>query len=257
MTIESALARLRVGAPYSIAERVLAGVDLADEYVSRPSPLGMLFVAFNARGVCAVDLAPDAGAFEAAHAARYGRPAVAARRLPPAIERHLDTAIARGSPGRLPVDLSALSEFQISVLETTASIPQGEVRPYSWVAAEIGRPEAVRAVGTALARNPVPVIIPCHRVVRTDGAFGRYSLGADENKPRLLEAEGLDVDEFRRLAGRGVRYLGSDTTRIFCHPTCRAARTIADAHRVEFADAQAANRAGYRPCFVCRPARAA
>lgn len=257
MTIESDLAMLTAEPPAGLTGRVLAAVDLADEYVQRPSPLGTLFIAFNARGVCAVDLAPDADAFEAAHATRHGRSVYPAQRLPVSIERHLDTAIARGAPGRLPVDLSHLSEFQAAVLETTASIPRGEVRPYSWVAGQIGRPDAVRAVGTALARNPVPVIIPCHRVVRSDGSFGRYSLGSDENKPRLLEAEGLDVEGHRRLAARGVRFVGSGTTRIFCHPTCRAARTITAAHRVEFTHAHDAHAAGYRPCRLCRPAAAA
>jgi O-6-methylguanine DNA methyltransferase len=256
MTIESDLAALTAEPPASLTGRVLAAVDLADEYVERPSPLGTLFVAFNVRGVCAVDLAPNAAAFEAAHATRRGRPAVPARHLPDSIARHLDTAIARGNPGRLPVDLSGLSDFQASVLQVTASIPRGEVRPYGWVASQIGRRDAVRAVGTALAKNPVPVIIPCHRVVRADGTFGRYSLGADENKPRLLETEGLDVDGYRDRASRGVRFVGSDTTRIFCHPTCRAARRITDRHLVEFADEDEARGSQYRPCTLCRPAAA-
>lgn len=256
MTIESDLAALTADPPAALVGRVLAAVDLADEYVERPSPLGTLFVAFNARGVCAVDLSSDAGAFEAAHAARRGRPAVPAHNVPRSIARHLDTAIARGTPGRLPVDLSELSDFQASVLQATAAIPRGEVRPYGWVAGQIGRPDAVRAVGTALAKNPVPVIIPCHRVVRSDGSFGRYSLGADENKPLLLEAEGLDVDGHRDRAGRGVRFVGSDTTRIFCHPTCRAARRITDRHLVEFTGEAEARESRYRPCTLCRPAAA-
>jgi O-6-methylguanine DNA methyltransferase len=256
MTIESDLADLTADPPADLVGRVLAAVDLADEYVERPSPLGTLFVAFNARGVCSVDLSPDAEAFEAAHADRRGRPVVPARKVPRWIERHLDTAIARGTPGRLPVDLSGLSDFQAAVLHTTAAIPHGEVRPYGWVAGQIGRPDAVRAVGTALAKNPVPVIIPCHRVVRSDGSFGRYSLGADENKPRLLEAEGLDVDRYRNRAERGVRFVGSDTTHIFCHPTCRAARRITDRHLVEFTGEVEARESRYRPCTLCRPAAA-
>ena len=81
-------------------------------------------------------------------------------------------------------------------------------------------------MGNALAANPVPLVVPCHRVVRADGRFGRYSLGADANKRRLLEAEGLDVADYEALAARGVRYLGSDSTGIYCHPTCRHARRI-------------------------------
>ena len=112
--------------------------------------------------------------------------------------------------------------------------PRGEVRPYGWIAAEIGRPKAVRAVGTALGHNPVPLIVPCHRVVRTDGTIGQYSLGGPENKRTILAAEGLDLPKMERLAASGVRYIGSDTTQIVCLPTCRHARRVTDRHRVEF-----------------------
>jgi O-6-methylguanine DNA methyltransferase len=254
MTIERDLAALRRDLPDRLAGRVLAAVDLADEYVERSGPLGPLFVAFNRRGVSALAMAVNAAAFEERFITERGRPVVPARALPERIARHLDNALSRGTPGRLPVDLTGLTEFQAAVLRRAASIPRGEVRPYGWVAREVGRPGAVRAVGTALANNPVPLIIPCHRVVRSDGTFGRYSLGSDENKPRLLEAEGLDVDGLRALSARGIRYLGSATTRVYCHPTCRAAHRITDRHRIEFPDATEAAAAGYRPCRLCRPA---
>ena len=105
-------------------------------------------------------------------------------------------------------------------------IPRGEVRPYGWIASEIGHPAAVRAVGTALGHNPVPLLIPCHRVVRSDGHIGQYSLGGPENKRTLLEWEGADPDELERLAKAGIRYFGSDTTHIVCHPTCHHARRV-------------------------------
>ena len=68
------------------------------------------------------------------------------------------------------------------------SIPQGDTRSYAWVAREIGKPRAVRAVGTALKKNPFTIIVPCHRVVHSDGSIGEYALGADLKK-RLLEIE--------------------------------------------------------------------
>ena len=165
----------------------------------------------------------------------------------------MDRALAEGRTRGVPVDLAGLSEFQAAVLHLAAAIPAGEVRPYGWVAREIGRPGSDRAVGNALAANPVPLVVPCHRVVRADGRFGRYSLGADANKRLLLEAEGLEVEEYEGLAARGVRYLGSATTGIYCHPTCRHARRITGQHRVEFRDDRAAARAGFRPCRDCRP----
>ena len=85
-------------------------------------------------------------------------------------------------------DISALSPFTQAVLRETAKIPYGQVRTYKWLAARLGKPKAARAVGNALARNPVPIIIPCHRVVRGDGSIGRFALGSGWKK-RLLELE--------------------------------------------------------------------
>jgi O-6-methylguanine DNA methyltransferase len=257
MNLEADLKELFVDAPAGLAASVLAEVGLADRYAIRPGPIGDVFVAFNDQGVTALDLADSAADFEERYESIHGRPAMETSELPAAIARHLNQAIADGRPGKLPVDLSGLTEFQQAVLRRAATIPKGEVRPYGWIAKEIGRPRAVRAVGSALARNPVPVIIPCHRVVRSDGTLGKYSLGADENKRVLLEMEGIDVDEMVGMASRGVRYVGSDTTHIFCHPTCRNARRITDAHRVEFHSEADAEDAGYRACKVCRPAVAA
>lgn len=88
----------------------------------------------------------------------------------------------------IPCDLRRLSPFTQAVLRITAEIPYGEVRSYQWVAEQLGKPKATRAVGNALARNPVPVILPCHRVVRSNGSLGGYALGLDW-KRRLLELE--------------------------------------------------------------------
>ena len=132
-------------------------------------------------------------------------------------------------------------------------IPRGEVRPYGWIAAEIGRPKAVRAVGTALAHNPVPLVVPCHRVVRSDGMIGQYSMGGPEAKRRVLAAEGLDTRVLEAEAAAGIRFVGSDTTHIVCHPTCRDAKRVTPRHRIGFANLRAARAAGYRPCLHCRP----
>ena len=87
------------------------------------------------------------------------------------------------------------------------------------IAAEIGHPRAVRAVGSALAHNPVPLVVPCHRVVRSDGSIGQYSLGGPDAKRTVLAAEGLTPAELETAARAGGRYLGSATTRIVC-PRC-------------------------------------
>jgi O-6-methylguanine DNA methyltransferase len=256
-TLEAALAGLRVAAPAGLAPNVLADVGLADLYARFDSPIGPLVVAWNGLGVSAVEAAPDDATFEANHLARTGRPARAVERVPD----RLATAIARRLEGdrrvRIDLDLRGHTDFERDVWLKALEIPRGEVRPYGWIAGEIGRPKAVRAVGTALGHNPVPLIVPCHRVVRSDGTIGQYSLGGPENKRTILEAEGLDLPEMERLASSGVRFIGSDTTKIFCLPTCRHARRVTDQHRLEFRSMADGTARGYRACLVCRPASAA
>ncbi len=87
------------------------------------------------------------------------------------------------------VELDSLTSFQRKVLEVVKTIPYGEVRSYKWVAERMGKPRAARAVGQALKRNPYPAIIPCHRVIRSDGKLGGYSKGI-QKKRRLLKDEG-------------------------------------------------------------------
>lgn len=86
------------------------------------------------------------------------------------------------------LDLEGYTPFEQRVWAVTSRIPYGETRPYSWVAKEVGSPRAYRAVGAALAKNPIPIIIPCHRVLRKDGSLGGYGGGLDMKK-RLLEME--------------------------------------------------------------------
>ncbi len=86
------------------------------------------------------------------------------------------------------LDLSEATPFQRAVWEITRLIPYGETRTYLWVANQIERPAAVRAVGQALAKNPLPVIVPCHRVVASDGKLGGFS-GGVEMKRHLLQLE--------------------------------------------------------------------
>ncbi|MBD5655642.1 MAG: MGMT family protein, partial [Candidatus Eremiobacteraeota bacterium] len=86
-------------------------------------------------------------------------------------------------------DISELSPFEQAALRMAAQIPPGEVRSYGWIAKEIGRPLAARAVGQAMARNPVALFFPCHRVVDASGALHQYGYGV-EVKARILEMEG-------------------------------------------------------------------
>jgi O-6-methylguanine DNA methyltransferase len=252
----AALADLALPAPSTLRASVLVEVGLADRYGHVDSPLGPLVVAWNGRGVSTVELAGDPGAFEARHLATTGRPAIPAD-LPP----RLANAIARRLDGerrvRIPLDLRGHSPFEQDVWRKALEIPRGEVRPYGWIAAEIGRPKAVRAVGSALGHNPVPLIVPCHRVVRTDGSIGQYSLGGPANKRTILAAEGLDPDAMEDAGRRGERLVGCASTRIVCWPTCRTGRHMLERNRRPFRSLDEAGAAGYRPCKVCRPVAAA
>ena len=255
--IEMALATLTEPAPSGLAHATLVAVGLADDYALLETPLGALRVAWNARGVSAVESARDDAEFEGRFRARTGRVARRVERLPADLERRIERRLAGDRRNRIDLDLRGSTEFEQAVWRKALEIPRGEVRPYGWIAAEIGRPKAVRAVGTALGHNPVPLIVPCHRVVRTDGFIGQYSLGGPANKRTILAAEGADPEGLETLARSGIRYTGSDTTRIYCLPTCRDARRVTERHRVWFRSAGSASAAGYRPCRHCRPLGAA
>ncbi|HYL39881.1 MAG TPA: methylated-DNA--[protein]-cysteine S-methyltransferase, partial [Candidatus Binatus sp.] len=251
--LATGLASLAVTAPASVAADALVATGLADRYAETGSPLGPVFVAWNGRGVSWLGSAGDAARFEAEVRGHTGRPISRATELPAALARSVQRRLAGDRRARIALDLRGATAFEVAVWRKALEIPRGEVRPYGWVAAEIGRPRAVRAVGTALAHNPIPLVVPCHRVVRSDGTIGQYSLGGPGNKRRILAAEGLDPDRLEADAAAGVRFVGSDTTHIVCHPTCRDARRVTDRHRVGFASLAAAARAGYRPCRHCRP----
>lgn len=254
--VETALAGLTETAPAGLAHSALVAVGLADDYTVLASPIGPLWIAWNGRGVAAVESAPDDRAFEVRFQARTGRPIRRVESLPAHLARAIERRLGGDRRARISLDYRGTTEFEQAVWLKALEIPRGEVRPYGWIAAEIGRPKAVRAVGTALGHNPFPLIVPCHRVVRSDGTIGQYSLGGPGNKRAILAAEGLDPDEFERLARAGVRYVGSDTTHIYCLPSCHNARRIQPKHRVPFGSLESSEAAGYRACRECRPSAA-
>src|SRR4051794_24281150 len=162
-------------APPALVGDIMHEVGLADSYAVTDSPLGPVVVAFGPEGITAVTpVVEDEAAFAAGYRARRGRSVFKVDAIPPRIR------------ARPRFDLRSLSPFEQDVLAATRTIPAGEVRPYSWVAREIGRPGAVRAVGSALGRNPIPWLIPCHRVVRSDGRVGDYAFGSEAKRTVLV-----------------------------------------------------------------------
>lgn len=241
-------------APSTLLAGVLRELQLGDAYFSVETAIGRVFVAHNARGISAVHRGETTEEFEHYFRTHFGRSAYADVEPSLALERQLSRALSGGGRPRLHFDLETLTEFERAVLLKALEIPRGEVRPYGWIAREIGRPKAVRAVGSALGHNPVPLLIPCHRVVRSDGQLGQYSMGGTPVKRALLHFEGADVAELEELASARVRFVGSDTTHAYCLPACHAARRITPQHRVVFQSSAEAIAAGYRPCKTCRPA---
>jgi len=243
------LAGLAAPPPAHFDDRVIA------RWVEADGPVGPLYVAFTHLGISYVCPSEWVGGerdrFLEYYRARFSRPLRPAMRPPSG----LATALRAGRGTGLRYDLRGVGDFDRAVLAKTLEIPPGEVRPYAWIVREIGHPAAVRAAGSALGRNPVPILIPCHRVVRSDGTAGDYGFGP-QIKADLLRHEEVDLEESRRLGRRGVHYLASDSTGVFCYPSCHHARRISAGHRVELANASVARGAGYRPCRHCRPAAA-
>jgi O-6-methylguanine DNA methyltransferase len=251
--LAASLHDLRADAPAALGYAALVATGLADRYAPIETALGPVFVAWNGRGVSWVAPAGDRDDFELRFRSTVGRDIRQAAALPQDLGRSIARRLDGDRRVRIPLDLRGHTPFEVAVWSKALEIPRGEVRPYGWIAAEIGKPKAVRAVGTALAHNPVPLVVPCHRVVRSDGMIGQYSMGGPDAKRRILAAEGLDTRWLEAEAARGHRYTGSDTTHIVCHTTCRDARRVTDRHRVSFSSLAAAERAGYRPCKHCRP----
>ena len=163
------------------------GIDI--DFTIAKSPLGRLLLAATARGVCRVMIGEVDAELERGLRDEYPQ-AVIRRddRLLSAQVRVLLDHLRGGSPhAALPVDVRATA-FQWRVWRELQAIPYGETRTYRDVAAAIGRPSAARAVARACATNPVALLIPCHRVVRTDGSMGGYRWGISR-KEKLIAQE--------------------------------------------------------------------
>ena len=161
---------------------------------------GWCAAAQSREGICALVLpVADENAAEAAirkgrENARRSRSALGA--LAKAVERYFDGWRTEFDDFR--IDVSSGTAFQQRVWALTRRIPYGQVRSYRWIGMEMGRPRDLRAIGSAVAGNPIPLIVPCHRVVHADGRLGGFSAqGGVDLKARMLEIERV------RLFGEG------------------------------------------------------
>lgn len=188
--------------PQSTQTAVLAALAKLDSEFSpiyydrlEQTLLGPVWVAAGANGLVAIEYNGSEEDF-----LRYlagstnGRPQRSAEKVGATKQQVLAYLAGRSTRLDLSVDLSALTPFQRRVLEETRKVPRGQVSTYAEIARRIGQPKAVRAVGQALRRNPIPIVVPCHRVIASDGSLGGYAGNLrDSRKIALLQLEGAMI----------------------------------------------------------------
>ncbi len=153
-----------------------------------------------------------------------------------------------------PLDLRwARSDFQRRVLTATAELPYGAVTSYAGIAQRIGTPSAVRAVAQALRRNPVPIVIPCHRVIGNGGDLTGYAGNKISLKRTLLSLEGVPMAVRARKIERDHMYVRAGADSEYCVPTCGSLSRQSLAGLTLFGSRGHAEAVGLTPCTSCRP----
>lgn len=156
-------------------------------FCSFASSLGTVLIAATGKGLCSVKLGDDAGHLRNLLAEEFSQAQMSEADLPDLRTKILAFIEGEASLARLPLDIRG-TVFQRRVWDELRRIPRGETRTYREIARAIGAPEAVRAVGSACGANPVALVVPCHRAVRTDGGLGGYAWGL-RRKKKLLALE--------------------------------------------------------------------
>ena len=222
------------------------------------SPLGPILIARSDEGVVAVEYLESArGAVASRLLRRHGIEIIEDGTETDAFYQQILEYLA-GNRTRLawPLDFRlAGSEFQREVLRATAALPYGAVVSYAHLAREIGRPTATRAVAQALRHNPLPIVVPCHRVVGSSGALTGYAGNKLALKERLLTLEGVPVAHARREGHivRDAMYVRADHDTEYCVPTCGSLSTLPLWRLTLYSARERAEAAGLAPCTSCRP----
>lgn len=265
--VEGVVGSLR-RAPLGAADPTLARAELESKlgdlrtrvvrFGRFPSPLGPILIGRTELGVALVEYLAPGEDVSAGHLARLSAGhAIEDRAEVEAPYREI-LEYLEGRRGQLDwaIDLRGTrGEFQRRVLDATARVPYGAVASYAGIAREIGAPRAVRAVAQALRHNPVPIAIPCHRVIGSSGALTGYSGNKVGLKQRLLAVEGVRSDGPERkphIHRLGMYHLFRGETE-YCLPTCGSLATTPLADVTLFSSRRRAEAVGLRPCSSCRP----
>jgi methylated-DNA-[protein]-cysteine S-methyltransferase len=264
--IEGAVGHLREAAPLASAEsgRASLAARLADlrsrrvAYRIFASPLGRLLIARSELGVSLVeylDPGAEVGASRLRRADGFSL-SEGNGEIETLYRDLIDYLEGRRTRLAWPLDLRlARSDFHRRVLDATAAIPYGAVVSYAGLAREIGRPDATRAVAQALRTNPLPIVVPCHRIVGTSGALTGYAGDKISLKERLLGVEGVPTAHARRdvRVARDMMYIRAGHDAEYCIPSCGDLATTTLASLTLFATREGAESIGLAPCGSCRP----
>ena len=262
--LDAAVAELRGSAPAPAGDarrRLLA--RLADlrlqlvRYGVFSTPLGRLLIAATEQGIALVEYV---GRRDGSDSWLVRQRQVELEVDAPSLEcfhgELMDYLARRRMKLEWPLDFRfARSDFQRQVLRAAADVPYGAVSSYAGIACDIGRPSAVRAVAGALRRNPVPIVVPCHRIVGSSGALVGYSGSRIDLKQLLLGVEGVSVGHRHRDVeiDRSKMYAWYRRERAYCLPTCGAISKQPIGAVTLFASAREADSLGLSPCSDCRP----
>jgi methylated-DNA-[protein]-cysteine S-methyltransferase len=265
--IEAVVGRLRMAPP---ARRELGDAEAARQRLIarladlRPrvlgyrvfrSPLGPILLARSEHGVALVEYL---GATDVSESRLFRLAGVEAREDGVELERlgHelLDYLAGRRTRLDWPLDLrAARSDFERAVLEATVAVPYGAVESYRGIAADLGKPGAVRAVAQALRHNPLPIVVPCHRIVGSTGELVGYAGTRVGLKEQLLTMEGVPTlhAEMPKIVRRALYHYEPNPSREYCLPTCGdiARRPIG----MLFTTRAQAEARGLIPCTACQP----
>jgi AraC family transcriptional regulator, regulatory protein of adaptative response / methylated-DNA-[protein]-cysteine methyltransferase len=175
--------RIEAMTPGDYARR---GEGLAIRYGCHETPFGNVFIALTARGICRVAFVDGDNLDECRAELETSWPMAALHR-DDAVTLHVAEAMAGATPPAAPLTLQVTgTNFQLAVWRALLTVPPGAVVSYARLAGALGRPQSARAVGNAVAANPIAVLIPCHRVIRTSGALGDYRWG--QARKRTIQA---------------------------------------------------------------------